>query len=44
VPARQALPTSGDFVAYLMTGHFGHHLGQLLAWRAAAGPALKSHP
>jgi hypothetical protein len=36
-PARNALPTSGDFVAYLMTGHFGHHLGQLLMWRAAAG-------
>ena len=37
VPARHALPTSGDFVAYLMTGHFGHHLGQLMTWRAAAG-------
>lgn len=36
-PARDALPTSGDFVAYLMTGHLGHHLGQLLVWRAAAG-------
>jgi hypothetical protein len=38
-PARHALPTSGDFVAYLMTGHLGHHLGQLLVWRAAAGLA-----
>lgn len=38
-PARGAMPTSGDFVAYLMTGHFGHHLGQLLVWRAAAGIA-----
>ncbi|MGH7656426.1 MAG: DinB family protein [Gemmatimonadaceae bacterium] len=37
VPARHALPTSGDFAAYLMTGHFGHHLGQLLTWRSAAG-------
>ena len=37
VPARDALPTAGDFVAYLMTGHFGHHLGQLLTWRSAAG-------
>ena len=35
-PARPALPTSGDFVAYLMTSHFGHHLGQLAVWRAAA--------
>ena len=37
LPARQALPTSGDFVAYLMTSHFGHHLGQLAVWRATAG-------
>ncbi len=36
-PARDGFPTSGDFVAYLMTGHFGYHLGQLFAWRAAAG-------
>jgi hypothetical protein len=37
LPARDALPTVGDFAAYLMTGHLGHHLGQLLTWRAAAG-------
>jgi hypothetical protein len=36
-PARQVLPTSRDFVAYMMTGHFGYHLGQLMVWRAAAG-------
>jgi hypothetical protein len=35
-PARDALPTTGDFVSYLMTGHFGHHLGQLMLWRAIA--------
>jgi hypothetical protein len=36
-PAREAFPTVGDFLAYLMTGHLGYHLGQLVAWRAAAG-------
>ena len=36
-PARTAFPTSGEFVAYLMTGHLGYHLGQLVAWRGAAG-------
>jgi hypothetical protein len=36
-PAIEAFPTSGDFAAYLMTGHLAHHLGQLSAWRIAAG-------
>lgn len=36
-PVRAAFPTSGDFVSYLATGHLGYHLGQLVAWRAAAG-------
>lgn len=36
-PGRDGFPTSGDFVAYLMTGHLAYHLGQLFAWRAAAG-------
>src|SRR5437867_10643007 len=36
-PARTAFPTTGDFVAYLLTGHLAYHLGQLVAWRAAAG-------
>ena len=36
-PARDAFPTAGDFVAYLLTGHLAYHLGQLVAWRAAAG-------
>jgi hypothetical protein len=37
VPARGAFPTAGDFLAYLMTGHLAYHLGQLVAWRGAAG-------
>ena len=36
-PAIVAFPTSGDFAAYLMTGHLAHHLGQLGSWHAAAG-------
>jgi hypothetical protein len=36
-PARDGFPTSGVFVQYMMTGHFGWHLGQLKAWTAAAG-------
>ena len=36
-PARGSFPTAGAFLAYLMTGHLGYHLGQLVAWRAAAG-------
>lgn len=36
-PTRAGFPTSGDFVAYLLTGHFAYHLGQLVVWRAAAG-------
>ncbi len=36
-PAREDYQTVGDFVAYLVSGHFGYHLGQLVAWRAAAG-------
>ena len=34
-----AFPTSGDFAAYLMTGHLGHHMGQLGSWHASAGLA-----
>ena len=36
-PAVADFPTTGDFVAYMMTGHLAYHLGQLQAWRAAAG-------
>jgi len=36
-PALADIPTLGEFVAYMMTGHLSYHLGQLHAWRAAAG-------
>jgi hypothetical protein len=36
-PARAAFPTAGEFVAYLLTGHLGYHVGQLAVWRAEAG-------
>jgi hypothetical protein len=35
-PGRASFPTSGDFAAYLMTGHLGYPLGQLYGWRAAS--------
>jgi hypothetical protein len=41
-PARPDFPTAGDFVAYLLSSHLAYHLGQLVAWRAAAG--LKRGP
>lgn len=36
-PALKDYPTSGDFVKYMITGHFAYHQGQLVGWRAAAG-------
>ena len=36
-PTRGRFPRAGDFVAYLLGGHLGYHLGQLSTWRAAAG-------
>jgi hypothetical protein len=36
-PARDPFPRAGDFAAYLLTSHFAYHVGQLSAWRAAAG-------
>jgi len=39
-PAIEAFPTAGDFASYLMTGHLAHHLGQLTAWRVAAGLSI----
>ena len=36
-PTRATFPTAGVFVAYLLTGHLAYHVGQLVAWRAAAG-------
>jgi len=43
-PARPAFPTAGDFVGYLLTGHLAYHLGQLVAWRAAAGLGRTTRP
>lgn len=43
-PARPDFPTSADFVAYLMTSHLSYHLGQLVAWRAAAGVGRVKRP
>ena len=43
-PARTSFPTAGDFVAYLVSGHFGYHLGQLALWRAAAGLPARGAP
>src|SRR4051794_19585865 len=34
---KDALPTAGDVVAFLLTGHLGVHLGQLSAWRRMTG-------
>jgi hypothetical protein len=42
-PARPAFPTAREFVPYIMTGHFGYHLGQLGDWRRAAGLGHKSN-
>jgi len=39
-PALGDYPTAGDFAAYLLNGHLAYHLGQLTAWRAAAGLAI----
>jgi hypothetical protein len=36
-PARSAFPLAGDFVAYITSSHLAYHLGQLVAWRSAAG-------
>jgi hypothetical protein len=36
-PGRAAFPTSGEFLRYMMTGHFAYHCGQLVTWRSAAG-------
>jgi hypothetical protein len=43
-PARSGFPTAGDFVAYLLSSHLAYHLGQLVAWRAAAGLGRLQRP
>jgi hypothetical protein len=40
----QATSLVGDFVGYLLTGHLAYHLGQLVAWRTAAGLRRIRHP
>lgn len=34
---REGLPSVGDAAAFLLTGHFGLHLGQLSMWRRICG-------
>jgi hypothetical protein len=34
---KDILPTLGDMVTFMATGHYGMHLGQVAAWRRAAG-------
>jgi len=34
---RQTMPTVGDAVTFLLTTHYAVHLGQLAAWKRAAG-------
>src|SRR5262249_50043368 len=36
---KDQLPTVGDAVAFLLTGHLGLHLGQLSSWRRMIGLA-----
>jgi len=36
-PTRPTYATTGEFIEYMLTGHLAYHLGQLVAWRAAAG-------
>jgi hypothetical protein len=36
-PARAGFPTARVFLGYLISGHLAYHLGQLVAWRSAAG-------
>ena len=43
-PARADFPTAGDFAAYLLSSHLAYHLGQLVAWRAAAGLGRLQRP
>lgn len=43
-PARNPFYTAGEFVAYMLSGHLAYHIGQLSAWRAAAGIARSGRP
>ena len=43
-PARNPFYTAGEFVAYMLSGHLAYHIGQLSAWRGAAGLARAERP
>jgi hypothetical protein len=43
-PARNPFYTAGEFVAYMLSGHLAYHVGQLSAWRAAAGIGRPDRP
>lgn len=43
-PARNPFYTAGEFVAYMLCGHLAYHVGQLSAWRAAAGIGIAERP
>ena len=36
-PAAAAFPSTGEFLAWMLGGHIGYHLGQLHGWGASAG-------
>ena len=38
-PAIVQFPTTGEFLAWMLGGHLGYHIGQLYGWGAAAGVA-----
>lgn len=40
-PGRAGFPTSGEFVAYMLSGHLGYHVGQLATWREATGSFVR---
>ncbi len=44
VAAQSSFPSVGEFVDYLLTGHLGYHVGQLVAWRASVrlGPSRRA--
>ncbi|HKQ58238.1 MAG TPA: DinB family protein [Candidatus Eisenbacteria bacterium] len=44
LPAQAAFPTAGGFVGYLLTSHLAYHMGQLVAWRGAAGLGRLARP
>ena len=43
-PARAGFPSAGEFVDYLASSHLAYDLGQLVAWRGAAGLKRAGRP